>query len=124
MYVIGADHPNKTLALALINQLSVAREPLATNSEVFQELLHRYIAINRREAIQTAFDYLENLVDTVFPVGLSTVKEAKVILQNNPGLASRDAVHLGSMSEHGVKRILSFDSGFDQAPGISRLATI
>lgn len=122
MYVIGGEHPNKVLALELINQLASTREPLATNSEVFQEIMHRYLAINRREGIQLAFDYLENLVDRVFPVTLNTVKEAKSMLSSNPGIASRDAVHLATMSEHGIKRILSFDAGFDQIGGIQRVS--
>ena len=32
--------------------------PLLTDAEVLQEILHRYVAINRRDAIQPAFDAL------------------------------------------------------------------
>jgi predicted nucleic acid-binding protein len=34
---------------------------------------------------------------------------------------ARDAVHLAVMRRHGVRRILSFDAGFDAEPGIERL---
>ena len=53
MYLIGSDHPNKRRARELLEQLIDARELLATSAEVFQEILHRYVAIERREAIET-----------------------------------------------------------------------
>jgi predicted nucleic acid-binding protein len=36
-------------------------------------------------------------------------------------LSARDALHVAIMERHGIDRILSFDSGFDGLPGISRL---
>jgi len=38
---------------------------LVTNAEVLQEILHRYVAMNRRDAIQPAFDALTGVVDEV-----------------------------------------------------------
>ena len=37
-------------------------------------------------------------------------------------LSAREPVHLAVMEQHGVERILSFDSGFDDFPGITRLS--
>jgi len=37
-------------------------------------------------------------------------------------LSARDAVHLAAMAEAGVVRIMSFDRGFDDHPGIERLS--
>jgi hypothetical protein len=37
-------------------------------------------------------------------------------------VSARDAVHLAVMELHGIERILSFDSGFDGFPGVSRLS--
>jgi predicted nucleic acid-binding protein len=37
-------------------------------------------------------------------------------------MSARDALHLAVMEQHGIERILSFDSGFDGFPGISRLS--
>jgi hypothetical protein len=36
-------------------------------------------------------------------------------------LSARGALHIAVMEQHGIERILSFDSGFDGFPGISRL---
>jgi predicted nucleic acid-binding protein len=37
-------------------------------------------------------------------------------------LSARDAAHLAVMEQHGINRILSFDSGFDGFPSIARLS--
>jgi predicted nucleic acid-binding protein len=97
------------------------RHRLVTDAEVFQEILHRYIAINRREVIQPAFDALLGLVDSVLAVDQETVIAAKQIVHGYPRLSARDALHLAVMRLHGIDRILSFDSGFDGIRGITRM---
>ncbi|PYX28503.1 MAG: hypothetical protein DMG77_15640 [Acidobacteria bacterium] len=37
-------------------------------------------------------------------------------------LSARDVVHLAVMEQHGIEQILTFDSGFDGFPGITRLS--
>lgn len=37
-------------------------------------------------------------------------------------LSARDAVHLATMSEAGVTKIMSFDQGLDGHPGVERLS--
>ena len=122
MYQVGAPHPHKADAQRLLERLASDRERLVTDAEVLQEILHRYAAINRRDAIQPAFDALLRIVDEVFPVDLSAVERAKTILMGHPHLSSRDALHLAVMEQQGIERILSFDAGFDGFPGITRLA--
>ena len=89
---------------------------------MLQEILHRYSAINRRHDIQPAFDALLNVVDEVLPVDRAVAERAKQIVLSYQRLSARDAVHLAVMERHGIDRILSFDSGFDGFPGITRLS--
>jgi len=53
------------------------RQRLVTDAEVLQEILHGYVAINRRHAIQPAFDALLTIVDEVFTVELATITREK-----------------------------------------------
>jgi len=85
-----------------------------TDAEVLQEILYRYVGINRRDAIQAAFDALLGVVDVVFPVDHPILERAKQIVFGHPRLSARDAIHVAAMQQHGIKRILSFDSGFDE----------
>ena len=122
MYLVGAPHPHKIHAERLLENLIRVRERLVTDAEVLQEILHRYVAIDRRDAIQPAFDALMAVVDEVLPVEKKAVERAKQIVLGYRRLSARDAVHLAIMEEHGIDRILSFDAGFDSFPGIKRLS--
>jgi predicted nucleic acid-binding protein len=122
MYLVGTPHPHKADAQRLVEKLISDRERLVTDAEVLQEILHRYVAINRRDAIQPAFDALLGIVDQVLSVDAAAANRAKDILMGRPQMSARDALHVAIMEQHGIERILSFDSGFDGFPGISRLS--
>lgn len=122
MYLVGAHHPHKIEAQRLLEDLVRLGERLVTDAEVLQEVLHRYVAIDRRDAIQPAFDALTAVVDEVLPVEAKIVERAKQIVLAYRRLSARDAIHLAIMQEHGIEHILSFDTGFDSFPGIRRLS--
>ena len=122
MYLVGASHPHKSDAQRWLEKLVSDRQRLVTDAEVLQEILHRYVAINRRDAIQPAFDALLGIVDQVLAVDRSIAERAKEIVLGYRQLSARDAVHLAVMEHHGIERILTFDSGFDGFPGIARLS--
>ena len=121
MYLVGGAHPHKADAQRLLESAIAASERLVTDVEVLQEVLHRYVAIQRRDAIQPAFDAVLDLVDEVFPVTLEDVLRAKDIVLGKPRLSARDALHAAVMERHDVRRIMTFDTAFDDVPGLTRL---
>lgn len=122
MYLVGAPHPHKADARRLLEKLVSERERLVTDAEVLQEILHRYVAIDRRDAIQPAFDAILHIVDEVLAIDQAAAQKAKDIALGNRRLSARDALHIAVMQQNGIERILSFDSGFDGFPGIVRMA--
>ena len=122
MYLVGADHPHKIDAKRLLERFAGERQRLVTNAEVFREILHRYVAIARRDAIQPAFDALRAVVDEVFPIEEADVIQAKDLLGTHPTLSARDALHVAVMRRYNIERILTFDRGFDAVAGIERLS--
>lgn len=122
MYLIGAPHPHKADAQRLLERFVSDRRRMVTDAEVLQEILHRYVAINRREAIQPAFDALLGIVDQVFSVDAAATLAAKEIVLAYQRFSPRDALHVAVMKQHGVAQILSFDTAFDGFPGITRLS--
>jgi predicted nucleic acid-binding protein len=124
MYLVGAEHPYKVDARRLLEQLIAKDERLVTDAEVLQEILQRYTAIDRKDAIQPAFDAIVGIVDEVFPIEAADVEQAKTVLAGSRRLSARDALHIAIMERHGIDRILSFDTGFDTRPGIVRIGTI
>lgn len=121
MYLVGALHPNKERARALLDQLVRDGESLITSVEVYQEILHRYSALGRLDAVDEAFNTLDRIAHQVFTYGLSEVRAARALIGSVDGLSARDALHVAVMRRAGANRILSFDSGFDACPGIERL---
>jgi hypothetical protein len=121
MYLVGAPHPLKDSARRLLEAAVTRGDRLVTDAEVFQEILHRYHAIRRPDAMQPAFDALQAVVDDVYPVERQDVEQAKNFLVGPGDLSARDAVHLAIMRRRGVTRVMSFDRGFDRVEWIDRL---
>jgi predicted nucleic acid-binding protein len=122
MYLVGAAHSHKVDSQRILERLTSERHRLVTDAEVLQEILHRYRAIDRRDAIQPAFDALLGVVDEVLPIERGDIELARDTLLARWRLSARDAIHVAVMQRHGIEQIVSFDRGFDGIAGISRLS--
>jgi len=118
---VGAEHPHKVDSRRLLERAVAEGRRLVTDAEVLQEILHRFVAIGRRDAIQPCFNLVLEVVDEVLPVTFETVSAAREIVIGHPDLTARDAIHLAIMREHHVEEIMSFDRHFDGLPGVTRL---
>ena len=78
--------------------------------------------MDRRDAIKPAFDALLGVVEEVYPIELTDVERARALLTSRRRLSARDALHLALMERNGIRRVLTFDSGFDGIPGIQRIS--
>jgi len=121
MYLVGAAHPHKTDAQLILERLIAAGDRLVTSAEVLQEILHRYTAIGKRQAIGPALQVLLDIVDEVLPIEKADALRASEIVQHRVSMSARDALHIAVMERHGVRTILSFDKDFDKWPGLRRL---
>ena len=119
MYLVGVPHPNRERIETFLRQRP--DEDYVTSAEVYQEVLHRYAAINRRPAISDAFTLLDDIVNSVFAISRDEVEAARQVAETHPELSARDCLHLAVMAANGVSRILSFDDGFSDYSGVTRL---
>ena len=120
MYLIGAAHPNKDRALAILTQMVRDGGQLVTDAEIYQEILHRYTAIRRLDAIDPAFRSLDAIVDETLTFGMSEVRAARALIVSVDGLSARDALHVVIIRKASTDRIFSFDRGYDACPGVDR----
>ena len=123
MYLVGGEHPNRAAAKHLVELAIAGRERLVTDVEVLQEILHRYVAIGRRDAIDAAASTLLAIVDDVYPIELEDVERARGIVLSSR-LSARDAVHLAVMQRRGIAEIMTFDRAFDGIPGVGRVGAL
>ena len=119
MYLVGADHPLKGAARAFLERAIARREVLVTDAEVLQEILHRYVAIDRRDAIGPATDAILGVVDEVYPVEREDVDRARDAWCRHPAVGAgrrprRDHATPGHRPDP------DFDRGFDEVEGIAR----
>lgn len=121
MYLVGSDDPKKARSHQLVQEVLLAGELLVTDIEVYQEILHRYSAIRRCDAIKPALDTLEGIVQQTLPVDLTHIRRAQEILCSSSQVSARDAVHVAVMESEGISRLLSFDAGFDRFPYLQRI---
>ena len=121
MYLVGADHPHKTDAQRLLERAILAGESLVTDVEVFQEVLHRYVAIGRRDAIAPAWELLNSISDQIAAIDLEDVTVARDLVLAGTTTSARDAIHVAVMRRLDCTRILTFDLAFDNVPGVSRV---
>ena len=87
---MGRERTEPTDAQRLLERLITDRQRLLTDAEVLQEILHRYVAIDRRDAIQPAFDALLGVVDQVLAVAGMMAQRAKQIVLGYRQLSARD----------------------------------
>ena len=118
MYLVGAAHPHKIDARRILEQSIAAGERLVTDAEVLQEILHRYVAINRRDAIQPAFEVILQIADQVYSIEREDTERAKDIVLGYTSLSARDALHTAVIEKREITTILTFDRGYSQYPGI------
>ena len=120
MYLVGTSSPHKTDAQRLLERLVSERQRLVTDAEVLQEILHRYVAINRRHDIQPAFDSLRSVCTESCPsTGPLSSAQNRLLLRS---ASPRVMQFIWPHGKHGIQRILTFDSGFDGFPGVTRLS--
>ena len=72
-------------------------EHLVTDVQVYQEILHRYTAIQRLHAIDAAFENLDAIVDDVLTFGMAEVRVARELIGPVSGLSAQDALHVAVM---------------------------
>ena len=122
MYAAGKLHPLKEPCQRVV--LAVAKGELnaVTDTEVFQEILYRYLHIGEREKGFQVFDYFYRIMaGNVLPVEEEDIWEARQLAERTDHLSLRDLFHLAVMFHHNITRIVTADKGFDSIPEIRRI---
>lgn len=121
MYVAGKDHPNKEPARQILEQARTGRIEICTSTEVLQEILYRYVALQRRDLARQVYELFVEVCPRVLPVTLADTDRAKELLAAGARVSVRDALHAAVMANNGVREIATFDAGFDEIEGVGRV---
>jgi predicted nucleic acid-binding protein len=113
MYAAGREHPNKEPAIKILELISEGKITGITSTEVLQEILYRYQAINLLDKGLEVFDNFSSIVDDILSINLHIINKARKILEDKYGnINPRDAIHVATMDYYEISYIASFDSHF------------
>ncbi len=119
MYVAGRDHPLRDPARRFLDRARRREVEICTSTEVLQEILYRYAALQRRDLGARVYELFVQLCATVLPVTLADTDRARVLIAD-ARVSVRDALHAAVMLNHDVRTIATFDQDFDLVPGVTR----
>ena|SRR3989338_585566 len=120
IYASGDPHPHKNPSKHILERIAGNKIKAATNTEVLQEILHRYSAIKDMERGLAIFDDCLKIIPLILPVTKQDILKAREILQEYPEVNARDAIHTAVMLNRGIKTIYSYDRHYDQIKEIQR----
>ncbi|MCB0317155.1 MAG: type II toxin-antitoxin system VapC family toxin [Bdellovibrionales bacterium] len=122
MYAAGKSSKQRRSCQEFLRHVCTAKPgTYFTNTEVLQEILHRYRSLNLPEVGVEIFDSLIKLDIKVLPVELKSMLNARILIEQYTKLSTRDAVHAGVMQEHQVESIVTYNKGFNYVPWIEVL---
>jgi predicted nucleic acid-binding protein len=120
MYAAGAEHPHKRPSVALLDRVARGEVEATIDSEMLQEILHRYRAIGRWEDGRRVYDLARQLFRNVVPVTAEVLDRARRILDTDRRIMARDALHAAVVMAEGLEAVCSWDRDFDRIKGIVR----
>lgn len=118
MYALGKDHPLRDPCRKCLERVKRGEIAVLTNTEVVQEIFHRYFAIRMPNIAEEAYAAMKTFCNEILPVTLRETDKALALLKKHPSINARDAVHAATMLNHGVEKVLSADPHFDAIHGI------
>ena len=122
IYAAGVDHPFKKPCARILRSVAEDPRPFITDSEVLQELLHRYLALGRwelgREVLRTFAAIMHGRIEPILAEDVLTASE---LADRHARVSARDLVHAGAMRRMGIGSIISADIDFDSIEGVERL---
>lgn len=111
MYAVGRSHPLQAEARTFFLEAAREASPLATSAEVMQELLHAYLPVGRRAALDAALELVQRSTVEVWPVDPDDVLLARQLEVQFPEMSARDLCHFASCRRRGISRMRTFDRG-------------
>ncbi|MEX0683029.1 MAG: type II toxin-antitoxin system VapC family toxin [Dehalococcoidia bacterium] len=119
-YAAGREHDLKRPAERVL-ALARGHRDFFTDAEVFQEILHRFLALRVwSEQGVWLVRFAELMRGRTEPMIAEDVERAGELAVRYQSLSARDLIHVAIMRRVGSSHIVSADRGFDAIDGITR----
>lgn len=121
MYAGGAPHRLREPCRSVLRLVEEGRLPAATSAEVIQEILHRFVALQRPDLGSTMAAATLDLLGPVLPVTHAVMQRTTSLVKRYPALSARDLVHVATCMEEGIELVVTPDLGFDTVSEVHRI---
>ena len=123
MYAAGKPHEFKEPCISILSKVQSGELNAAIDTEVFQEILYRYHHINLSDkGVDLAWSMMDIRFD-VLPVTKKVIEVSLYFYQQyqNKGISPRDIIHVATMIQNDIKKIVSVDRHFDVIEEVQRI---
>lgn len=123
MYAAGSPHRFREPSQHVITAIVDGQLDAVTDTETFQEILHRYFSIGQRERGLQLFDTFHQIMNgRILPISHDDLLRARGLADQYRRLGPRDLIHLAVMLGVGIADIVTADLGFDEVREVRRIA--
>ena len=121
LYPLGEDDPRRVPCRNLLTRVVAGEFRAYASTEMIQELVHHRLRKtgNKRVAVNNGKDLMS--LCTMLAFDREVLELSLDLIERNPTVRGRDAVHAATAVAYGIERIASTDAAFDSIPGITRL---
>jgi predicted nucleic acid-binding protein len=121
MYAAGTEHPHRTPSRSFLEKVLLGITPALIDTEVLQEILHRYRSIQRWPQGLELYDGARTMFPDVLAVTSEVMDRARNLMELYSPLSARDAVHAAVVQVYGLESVCSYDTDFDKIDGLKRI---
>lgn len=121
MYAAGSEHPLRGPCRTIVAKVRAGALDATTSTEVVQEILHRYVAIRRREFGAALAGQVLDGFAPVLPITHAVMRRVPALVAAYPELSARDLIHVATCIEDGIDTIVTPDRGFEAVREVRRV---
>lgn len=121
LFAAGTEHPLRRSCQQVLQDVAAGTLEAVTSTEVVQEILYVLVRRGFREKALVLAGEILQLFPELLPVTRPDMRRTMELLQQHPDVSVRDAVHVATMWNNGIRQIVSADRDFDRIGRIERL---
>ena len=119
-YAAGDDEQHKGPSVEFLRAVAEDALDAAVDARILEEILQRYRRLEMPAAGRRVCALVQRIVPTVLPISIDTLGEANRILEAQPKVATRNALHAAVARLEKAEAFVSFDDEFDSIVGVRR----
>lgn len=113
MYAAGKAHEHKEECINVLGKVAEGALTAFTDTEVFQEILYRFIEqLNLKTGYQIYDDFLKLMHGNILPITVREIKELRRLSEKYPQSKSGDLIHLSAMLTNNINKIITLGKDF------------